>query len=304
MTNKVITQLNQVTDLPLPLFPFFKLCQSLKTKGPPELWRPFLKDKTAILYFEEVSTRTRLSFELAAKKLGLTVLTLEGGQSSHVKGESLKDTLENMAWLSPDVLVVRTAAPTLPKTQASIPTINAGTGATAHPTQALADLLTLFEAHHNALPPLAIGYCGDVSRSRVFQSHMRLKKLWPDLSVSLCAPTPIKNIPNYDGPFTYFSSRQAMAKKANVIYSIRPQKERSLNPDFKGDALTEPTQFYKIEPQDLTDSTWLMSPGPINYETDMNPSLLTHPRSLIPRQVENGLYVRMALLALALGVPQ
>lgn len=250
----------------------------------------------AMMFFEP-STRTRLSFELAARRLGADVLTFDPATSSTVKGESLRDTAMTVAALGADILVVRhgdEGAPDLIGDWTGRPVVNAGDGSREHPTQALLDAVTL-EQHFGGLAGLAMGIVGDVRHSRVAGS---LVHAMPQLGIDLTLIGPEGFLPDSDETQTAIStSLDETLPHLDVVYLLRVQRERgaATSEDFE-------TRFQLNEARSaaMKPGAVVMHPGPINRGVEIVDDVADGPRSLILGQVGNGVPARMAVLE-ALG---
>ncbi len=263
---------------------------------------PTLRGKLIANLFFEPSTRTRLSFERAAKVLSAEVMNFAARGSSLEKGENLLDTVKNIRAMGPDLLVIRhpaSGAPHFVARHVDVPVINAGDGFHEHPTQALLDLLTVWEKK-GTLKGLKIAIIGDIRHSRVAHSDiLAFRKMGSEVYVS--------------GPGTLLPpEREALGARvclrmeealegADVVMALRVQKERhgrALFPSFK-----EYARYFGLHPQLLSraaENALLMHPGPINWGIELSPELQNFPGEVILDQVENGVAVRMALLLLLL----
>lgn len=259
---------------------------------------PTLRGKTVVNLFLEPSTRTRVSFELAAKRLSADTLNISGSASSVVKGESLLDTARTLAAYSPDIVVLRhkAAGAALLLTQhidASF--VNAGDGAREHPTQGLLDLYTVRE-HFGHLEGLSISIIGDVAHSRVARSAIiGFSKL--GAQVTVCGPPTMipKGIESLGCTVTY--SREEAVSSADVVMLLRIQKERLSEELFPSDR--EYRRVYGVDGDVLRMAKphcMIMHPGPVNRGVEICPDVADGKRSLILNQVKNGLAVRMAVL--------
>lgn len=269
----------------------FADARRFKAKRPPRL----LKDKLLITLFFEASTRTRSSFEVAAKRLGAAVVHLDPSRSSTKKGESLEDTFANLCAMEPDGVIIRhseNATPGLLAEMEMTPVINAGAGNYAHPTQALLDLFTLEEyfADEGGVAGKKIAIVGDIANSRVAASGIRLLRRM-GLEITLVAPEPF--MPETDLPRT--ERIEDVLDTVEVIMSLRAQLERHAKPIFED--YTEYARHYCITEDLLSDrSIMIMHPGPVMRNIDISDDILDDPRSLVLDQVTNGVYVRMAIL--------
>ena len=259
---------------------------------------PALRGKTVALMFFEPSTRTRLSFELAAKSLSADTLTLSPGTSSLTKGESLKDTAQTVRAMGPNLLVVRHKAVGVPMQVArwtGLPVINAGDGAHQHPTQALLDALTIRQ-HFGKVEGLDVAVVGDVRNSRVARSNIAALTTL-GASVTLVAP-PTLLPPEYASwPVEVSQSLDEVIGSVDVVYVLRIQTERggaslfpSLPEYLKRYGLGR-SRFERMRPEAV-----VMHPGPMNRGVEIAASVADHRRSLIHKQVANGVAVRMAVL--------
>jgi len=267
---------------------------------------PALRGKTVVSLFFEDSTRTRLSFETAAKRLSADTMTFSVSTSSVNKGESLRDTIETVAAMGVDAFVVRHKSSGVPWqvsrwTEASV--INAGDGWHEHPTQALLDCYTIRTALNrvDGFDGLHIAIVGDIKHSRVARSDV-----WAFAAlgarVTLVAPQTLLP-PSLDGwPVEVVHHIDDIVEKVDVLYMLRMQRERmheALVP-----SLREYTANFGLTPdraERLQEHTLVMHPGPMNRGVEMavDPSEL--PGSVIAQQVTNGVAVRMAVLFHLLG---
>ena len=256
--------------------------------------------KTICLIFWEPSTRTKLSFEHAAKKLGFTVLDFSPDQSSIMKGESLEDTLKTLVALKVDGFVIRHPEDQVSKKIANLLPdnvfyINAGDGNHAHPTQAMLDIFTMGEIE-NDLTKLKITILGDVNHSRVIPSQLALLNKLSCHDVSFMGPKSM--ISEKFRPLIEDSSENCL-KDRNILFVLRIQKER-----FKeNDAVDEIDFVKKFQVnQEFLDRTGfkghIMHPGPMNIGAEITADVANSKNSVILSQVENGLYLRAALLSL------
>lgn len=260
---------------------------------------PLLEAETIGLAFYEPSTRTRISFELAAKALGATTVDLHLAGSSAVKGESLVDTLRTLERTGVTTLVLRHAsagAPNLAMRETGMRIVNGGDGAHAHPTQALADALTLREA----LGPLdgrTIAIVGDVAHSRVARSNVHaLGALGARVRVA-GPPAWVAGFAAWDGVEVATSLVDGL-RDADAVMALRVQLER-------GATLGDEAAAWRLDSGRMelaAPGAPILHPGPTNEGVELTAELANGPRSLIGRQVENGVPIRMAVLALVCGV--
>ena len=264
-----------------------------------------LRGRTIIHLFYESSTRTRTSFEIAAKRLGADTVSISAHGSSVDKGESLLDTLNTLAAMRPDAIVMRHAASGAPHFLArylETPILNAGDGTHEHPTQALLDALTILD-HRPALAGLRVAIIGDIAHSRVARSNLHLLTKF-GASVVLCGPPPL--LPREFECFSpnvtrTFRMEEAIAD-ADVIMMLRVQFERQ-SPHLVPSA-NEYFRFYGLRLEHLQAArpdAIVMHPGPINRGRELSSEVADFPRSVILNQVENGIAVRMAVLDLLLA---
>jgi aspartate carbamoyltransferase catalytic subunit len=250
---------------------------------------------TIVNAFFENSTRTRLSFEIAANRLGAQVVTMQVEHSSIKKGETLEDTARTLNAMRPDVLVIRHGTKGAPADVAAImdcPVINAGDGIGEHPTQALLDAATIRQ-HFGRIEGLNVAICGDLKHSRVARSNaMLLDRLGANLRFA----GPPSLLPDDLGSTTIDEAVEG----ADLVIMLRVQRER-MEEDL-GDAPGEYLARYGLTEARLATAApeaVIMHPGPINRGVEIEGSLADHPtRSLIVRQVEMGVAVRMACLDL------
>jgi aspartate carbamoyltransferase catalytic subunit len=269
---------------------------------------PALRGKTVVSLFYEDSTRTRLSFETAAKRLSADTMNFSVGTSSVKKGEGLRDTVETIEAMGIDAVVVRHGSSGVPWQlaqwiDASI--INAGDGWHEHPTQALLDCYTiateLLRPTGRTWADAHVAIVGDVKHSRVARSNV-LALVALGARVTLVAP-PTLLPPSLDGwPVEVSHDLDDVVEKVDVAYCLRMQLERqeqALVP-----TLREYTATYGLTTERaarLPDHALIMHPGPMNRGVEIDPAVADHPRSVITKQVANGVAVRMAVLFWLLG---
>jgi aspartate carbamoyltransferase catalytic subunit len=264
---------------------------------------PALRGKTVVWLFYEDSTRTRLSFEQAAKRLSADTMNFSVSTSSVKKGESLRDTVQTIEAMGVDGIVVRHASAGAPWqitqwVDASV--INAGDGWHEHPTQALLDCYTI-RKHLGSVAGRRIAIVGDIKHSRVARSDV-LAFAALGAEVTLVAP-PTLLPPNLDGwPVQVSHDLDAVLPKADVVYLLRMQRERMTEALLP--SLREYTTLYgltKRRVDKLDPSALVMHPGPMNRGVEIAAEVAELPRSVIVDQVRNGVAVRMAVLFLLLG---
>lgn len=269
---------------------------------------PALRGKTIATLFYEPSTRTRSSFELAAKNLSADVVNLAAASSSIVKGENLIDTLHTLEAMGVEIVIMRhplAGASHLAARHARSSIINAGDGEHAHPTQALLDTYTILK-HKPSIANLKIVILGDSRHSRVARSN-----IWGLTSmganVTLCGPRSLL-------PIGLTSNHQLYSKikletdisraldEADVVMALRMQKERQAAgfiPDIR-----EYVSQFRLTAERLASAkpdALVMHPGPVNEDIEISPEVASGPQSVITEQVSNGLAVRMAVLYLIIG---
>lgn len=265
---------------------------------------PTLRDKTIVNLFYENSTRTRLSFELAQKRMGADVVNFSASTSSTKKGESLKDTIQNISSMKIDMVVVRHKSPGVPHfltqcVDAAI--LNAGDGAHEHPTQALLDMFTMQQIHPN-LEGRKVAIIGDITHSRVVRSNIiGLTKLGAE--VVLCGPKTLMPVHIEDLGVSVSYDLEETLSWCDIAMALRIQLERQ-------DAGTElfPTlrEYHerfgiKLKHLDKFPDFKIMHPGPINRGVEMESEVADSNRAVILDQVTNGVAVRMAALYLLSG---
>jgi aspartate carbamoyltransferase catalytic subunit len=263
-----------------------------------------LRGKMIVNLFFEASTRTRTSFEIAAKRLGADAVSITASGSSVSKGESLVDTLNTLAAMRPNAIVMRHAASGAPHFLARylpIPIINGGDGTHEHPTQALLDARTILD-RKGRLEGLRVAIIGDIAHSRVARSNVHLLSKF-GVDIVLCGPAPLLPADLQriaPGVTLTFDIREAI-RHADVIMMLRVQLERQHESTFPAG---EYFQFYglRMEHIDLAKpDVIVMHPGPINRGRELSSEVADGQRSAILNQVENGIAVRMAVLERIIG---
>ena len=257
-----------------------------------------LSGKLIVTLFFENSTRTRSSFEIAAKRLGADVVNLEVQTSSTKKGETVEDTVANLNAMKPDALIIRHKVCGLPESLKKIvdcPIINAGDGKNAHPTQALLDLFTIKEHFNNQTDGKNIAIVGDIINSRVASSNLELLPRF-GLNPILVAPT----IFRVESIYKTVTDINAVIDDIDIIMSLRVQHERH-NFDLLPEELEIEKEKYAKEYCITADvmgdrDILLMHPGPVNRNIDISDEMLEDPRCKVLEQVANGVAVRMAIL--------
>jgi aspartate carbamoyltransferase catalytic subunit len=268
---------------------------------------PTLRGKSVVLLFLEASTRTRTSFDIAAKRLSADTFAIASSGSSTSKGETLLDTAKNLAAMHPDILVVRhdqSGSPgLLSRELPDTSIVNAGDGQNEHPTQALLDLLTIRRAL-GGIKGRTVSIVGDIAHSRVARSNIHaLTRL--GANVRVCGPRTLMPRGIEELGVTVFDRLEPAVRDADVVMMLRIQKERLARGGHYFPTVREYSRLYGLNRDKL--ARWakkdvvLMHPGPVNRGCELEPEVADGPWSLILDQVENGVAVRMAVLYLVLG---
>lgn len=258
--------------------------------------------KTVANLFYENSTRTLVSFELAAKRLGLCCTSLAMNNSSEAKGEVFLDTIQTLGAMSIDAFVIRHRQENLIiEAEKALPQygfINAGNGMHAHPSQALLDIFTItqhvadYPKYHN----LKIVIVGDVKHSRVANSFIEALKKLGVMDIRICAPSYFQPREKLEGVAIDISLARAL-EDADIVYNLRVQKERfDSNEQLDFDDYIDQYQLSNEKLQNIHPKAIIMHPGPINRGIEITSEVADGPRSKILKQVENGVYMRMAIL--------
>lgn len=264
---------------------------------------PTLRGKSVVTLFYEPSTRTRSSFELAAKVMSADVTSIAPSTSSVVKGESLKDTILTLRAMKPDIFIMRHSASGSPHFVARLvpePVINAGDGTHEHPTQGLLDMMTILEKK-GTLSGLTVAIVGDILHSRVARSNMwGLTKL--GAKVRLVGPATLMPPEARNLPVEVHTNLEDGIRGADVINVLRIQLERMKKGLFP--SIREYSKLYGISLDRLKvakDDVMVMHPGPMNRGVEIMPEVADSDVCTVTEQVTNGVAVRMALLYLLLG---
>ena len=265
---------------------------------------PTLRGISAINVFFEPSTRTRVSFEMAQKRLSADSINISESTSSATKGETLIDTGKNIQAMNPDIVVIRhphSGAPHLLAQNIRASVINAGDGTHEHPTQALLDMLTIRDAK-GGLADLTVTIVGDIDHSRVARSNIfGLTRM--GARVRVCGPATMLPVAIERLGATPFTNLNQALEGADVIMMLRIQKERLGHaPLFP--STREYSRQYGLNPARLKfakPDAIVMHPGPVNWGVELSAEFQTHPQSVILGQVENGVAVRMAVMYLLAG---
>ena len=266
---------------------------------------PTLRGLTVCNLFLEDSTRTRISFDIAAKRLSADVINFSAKGSSVSKGESFKDTALTLDALGVDAVVVRSSssgAPLQLSHYLDVPILNAGDGWHQHPTQALLDAFTI-RRHFGRLEGLTVTICGDILHSRVARSEVQALRL-AGCRVRVCAPPTLlpPHIEEWAGGVEVVTDLDDALPDTDVLYLLRVQRERMHRSFFPSS--TEYARYYGADAARLArlpDHAVVLHPGPMNRGVEITPDVADSPRALITDQVTNGISVRMACLYLLLA---
>jgi aspartate carbamoyltransferase catalytic subunit len=266
--------------------------------------RPLLRNKRVLLLFYEPSTRTRASFEIAAKSMGaMTTLVLSSG-SSIEKGESLLDTAYTLRAVGADIMVIRhpnAGAPLLMATHLDVPVINAGDGMHEHPTQALLDAYTILR-HKKTLTGLQMAIVGDIYHSRVARSAIHLLSKF-GARITLCGPPEfLPEVATSLAPGLHITRTvEEAVRGADAVMVLRVQKERLAGTKLRLQDYISRYQLTTARLKLAKRDAILMHPGPIIRGLELTWEVADCPQSVIVEEVHNGVPVRMAILAKALG---
>ncbi len=263
-----------------------------------------LKGKSVVNLFFEASTRTRVSFEIAARRLGAEVSSIQAQASSVSKGESLVDTLNTLVAMRPDAIIMRHSASGAPHFLARYlqkPIINAGDGTHEHPTQALLDARTILD-HLGKLDGLRVAIIGDIVHSRVARSNIYLLSKF-GVDIVLCGPAQLvpRDLQKIAPGVTIEYDIEKAIAGADVIMMLRVQLERQHEPPMPAG---EYFRFYGLRNDHVSlakQGAIVMHPGPINRGREISSEVADSKSSVILNQVENGVAVRMAVLERILG---
>jgi aspartate carbamoyltransferase catalytic subunit len=263
-----------------------------------------LRGKLIVNLFYEASTRTRTSFEIAAKRLGADAVSITASSSSVSKGESLVDTLNTLAAMRPDAIVMRhsaSGAPHFLSRHLPTPIINAGDGTHEHPTQALLDARTILDRRER-LEGLRVAIIGDIAHSRVARSNIHLLAKF-GVEIVLCGPASLlpKELTQLAPGVRLTTDILEAIRDTDVIMMLRVQLERQHEAAFPA---SEYFQFYGLRLEHLDAAkpdAIVMHPGPINRGRELSSEVADFQRSVILNQVENGIAVRMAVLERVIG---
>ena len=264
---------------------------------------PVLRGKTVVTLFFEPSTRTRLSFDIAAKRMSADTFSISASTSSTTKGETLADTTKNIEAMMPDIIIMRhpsSGASNYLAKRINTSVINAGDGTHEHPSQGLLDLMTV-KNHKGKIKGLKIAIIGDISHSRVAHSDIiGFSKMGANVFVS----GPATLIPKKTDKLgaTVCKTIDEAISNADVVMPLRLQKERQNDPLIP--SFREYASFFGINQEVLKiakPDALVMHPGPINRGVELSPDVADSSQSVILDQVTNGVAIRMALMYLVLG---
>jgi aspartate carbamoyltransferase catalytic subunit len=278
-----------------------KLARRMQARPP----RPLLRGKRIALLFYEPSTRTRVSVEFAAKLLGTHTSLISSSASSIEKGESLVDTGKTLQALGADCIVVRhpsSGAPHVLARNLRIPIINAGDGMHEHPSQGLLDASSILR-HRKSLKRLKVTMVGDIQHSRVVRSNIHLLTKFGAQTVLCGPPELLPDIAETLSPNVKIVRHMEEAlRKADVVMMLRVQKERLHGLKLDVNKYVAQYQLTAERLKLAKPDALLMHPGPMVRGMEIQSELADGPQSVIEEQVQNGVYVRMAILATCLGV--
>ena len=267
--------------------------------------RPLLRDKRIALLFYEPSTRTRVSFEFAAKLLGTQTSVIHAASSSIEKGETLVDTGKTLQALGADCIVVRhpsSGAPNVLANNLRIPIINAGDGMHEHPSQALLDAYTMLR-HKKTLKGLRVTMVGDIQHSRVVRSNVYLLSRF-GAEIVLCGPPEL--LPETAAALAprvkITRHMEEAVRKTDVIMMLRVQKERLAGLKLNAGRYVAQYQLTAERLKLAKSDALVMHPGPMIRGMEIQSEVADSPQSVIEEQVHNGVYVRMAILAICMGM--
>ncbi len=264
---------------------------------------PTLRGKTIVNFFFEPSTRTRISFEIAAKRMSADTFSISASTSSIRKGETLIDTARNLMAMNPDVIIIRhscAGAPQMLADHIDASVINAGDGIHEHPSQCLLDMMTVREKK-GKIEGLTLAIVGDISHSRVAHSNIiGFSKM--GAKVRVCGPSTMIPIGIEDMGAEVCGSVEEAIDGVDVVMALRIQKERQKDPLVP--SFREYSTYFGITRHNIEAAkpdAMIMHPGPMNRGVELDSDLADGSRSVILDQVTNGVAVRMALLYLILG---
>lgn len=294
-----------ITSQPTPVLQAM-LDSAMQIVADPTAWQDACAGRVLVNLFYEPSTRTRVSFEMAAIRLGMHVINIAASDSSVRKGETLMDTFQTLQAMSPDVVVIRhpdndALAPLAAAANDSLHLVNAGDGSRAHPTQALLDALTLMR-HFEDLSALKVLVAGDLHHSRVTRSDVALFKKLGVGEIRLCAPPGLEAGPRVTQGAQCFENFDEALQDVDVVMMLRIQHER-----LAGIAIPDSESYHRrwgLTPERLelaAPGCLVMHPGPMNRGVEIASTVADGPQSVILEQVANGVAARMAVLRALVG---
>ncbi len=267
---------------------------ALRFKSEKNGFEQLLYGKTIISIFFENSTRTRTSFEMAAKRMGAQVINIDYNQSSLKKGETDYDTIINLSAMHPDAFVIRHYESGYPKFLTEftdIPIINAGDGINEHPSQALLDVMTMYEVK-KTLKNLKVCIIGDIMNSRVAKSHMWMAKLF-EWELTFFGPKTMLPKNEWVNSVKIETQLENALSNKDFVMFLRIQLERKSGQNIP--SLKEFNRFFGLKRDNLP-NTYVMHPGPVNRNVEIDSWVMDNfNKNLITKQVENGVYTRMAI---------
>jgi aspartate carbamoyltransferase catalytic subunit len=267
--------------------------------------RPLLRGKRIALLFYEPSTRTRVSFEFAAQLLGTHTSVINAISSSIEKGETLVDTGKTLQALGADCIVIRhplSGAPHVLARNLAIPIINAGDGMHEHPSQALLDAYTMLR-HKKSLKGLRVTMVGDIQHSRVVRSNIHLLSRF-GAEIVLCGPAELlpETAASLAPGVKITRHIEEAVRKADVVMMLRVQKERLAGLKLHAGKYVAQYQLTAERLKLAKSDAIVMHPGPMIRGMEIQSEVADSPQSVIEEQVHNGVYVRMAILAVCMGL--
>lgn len=275
-------------------------------KSEPGRFRNLCSGRLMINLFYESSTRTRFSFEIAAKRLGMDVVNFTAAGSSVSKGETLLDSFRTLAAMAPDIIVVRhpddgAAAGLAAVARSGLRVVNAGDGCHAHPSQAVLDALTLSE-HFEDFSQLRILIAGDLHHSRVTRSDVEMLRRLGTGEIRLAAPEPLRPGPETARGTIQFDDLDRAIEGVDVVMMLRIQHERQSGLDLP--SAEDYHRAWGLNAERLSRAApgcRVMHPGPMNRGVEISSEVADGPQSLILEQVANGVFARMSILLSLLG---
>ncbi|MDX1459465.1 MAG: aspartate carbamoyltransferase catalytic subunit [Xanthomonadales bacterium] len=280
--------------------------QALAIRQDPGRYFNRLQGRILVNLFFEASTRTRFSFEIAARRLGMHVVNFAAAASSVSKGETLLDSFRTVQAMGPDVIVFRhpdigSAERLAEESQAGVHVINAGDGSRAHPSQALLDMMTL-SAHFEDLSQISVLIAGDLRNSRVTHSDVAAMRKLGVGEIRLASPPALKPDATQAHGTRVFESFEDALEGVDVVMTLRVQKERLRDSD-----IPDPLDYHRdwgLNESRLSlakPGCLVMHPGPMNRGVEITSEVADGPQSVILEQVSNGVHARMAILLAMLG---